>query len=215
MTDSTLWPKGHIFINMMPKGTFLTAVERGGNDNSLQHSSASPPFLALQNKRHCSRPEQPCQTGWDCLIPSPCFLQLAAAGNQIPSYLPMALPCLQRQEYSLAAVAVKAQLCWATSSPSEPGNEHRGGKGVGREWEAAQQSLWAMTRCLHEQQHQWEIKQHLSFTLVAHSSTPTLCVSSKQAIAFHWHGWKPMPSTAASQPKCAATNTVNTAHAMQ
>lgn len=131
MTDSTLWPKGHIFINMMPKGTFLTAVERGGNDNSLQHSSASPPFLALQNKRHCSRPEQPCQTGWDCLIPSPCFLQLAAAGNQIPSYLPMALPCLQRQEYSLAAVAVKAQLCWATSSPSEPGNEHRGGKGVG------------------------------------------------------------------------------------
>jgi len=92
MTDATLWSKGHNFINMVPKGTLLTAVERGGNDNSLQHSSASPPFLALQKKTNCSRPEQPCQTRWDCLIPPPCSLQLAAAGSQIPSHLPMVLP---------------------------------------------------------------------------------------------------------------------------
>lgn len=57
MTDTTLWSKGHNFINMMPEGIFLTVVERGGNDNSLKHSSASPLFLALWSEAYRSRPE--------------------------------------------------------------------------------------------------------------------------------------------------------------
>lgn len=86
---------------------------------------------------------------------------------------------LHQHKYPLAGVAVKSHLSKDISGKCKPGDEYSCGMGVGRCRAAA--VSYNQVPAYH-QQHLWEIKQDLSFTLFAHSSSPIFYVSLKQTI---------------------------------
>lgn len=211
MSDATWWSKGHNFINTMPTGILLTVVERGGNDNSLQHSSASPLFLGLQNKTFCSRPEQPCHTGWDSLIAPPCFLQQGSHAEGIHSFASANGPTLylHQHKYPAAGVTAKSDLSKDISSKCKPGDEYSCGMGVGNcTAVTAGYAHLPLVAPLGDQTGPF----FYPFCPLFHLHIACASKANNQA-AFHCHGWKTMPSTAASQPEFMATNTGNTVHA--